>query len=659
MTTTPTLTIEAPDGTERATLEATTARYRSTLTGDRASGEATVMRSEWQDAAIAPTRHDRVTITAPDGEVIGEGLYADRFFDDQVVRVDIDSPERAGEDVQPTGVVERRVSESDATIVSDVIAEVPAWGEGTIEELSEDVTLSFSLAARDKQLRDVQEATGGELSFDGFSVDYVERLGADRSTVLSPASGHVTEAMDVVRDAGTDATHVLVVGSLDSPDTRVVLVAPEDDPRDHESNDNYQKVVRYDAPVWSSAEDDAWRQYGQNESVELGRLGNVAEQIAERLADESEHITVETELSGLDVSVGDRFSVDYPQRDLDRELRVIEAAHVFDEGGESYEVTLSNRTPVRDGGERRERRTLSALESGYQGFVDRSPGIGAGNWQLVEGGGSEVVAELPYRYPDDVVDELSITLDVAGRAWRSPVADDGHSHTVELESTTEDNADFQSVVQQEIKSFTFDEDDGSSWQSNPDTESTIDAPTSEVRAVVWITSDTNQNVALHNKTSGERIPLQDVQPRIGLNLGDGSIVLSDPTDCEGETFEIQTRDASSDGLGFVRYFGIGQHTHDIDATDSTTDEAALTPTVVESFDGEEFYPAVDIAVNGETIATDVGDVSGEWSATLDEELLGVFEPGRNEIVAHPVDGSRGEVQLALSTEYVRSGDSGA
>jgi len=76
--------------------------------------------------------------------------------------------------------------------------------------------------------------------------------------------------------------------------------------------------------------------------------------------------------------------------------------------------------------------------------------------------------------------------------------------------------------------------------------------------------------------------------------------------------------------------------------------------------GRRWYPGEDaevLEVDGTTVATGLGSNSSSWTETLDSALLGEFSAGRNSIKAIPINGTRGEIMLSLTTEYIRSGDS--
>jgi len=123
------------------------------------------------------------------------------------------------------------------------------------------------------------------------------------------------------------------------------------------------------------------------------------------------------------------------------------------------------------------------------------------------------------------------------------------------------------------------------------------------------------------------------------------------------------------------FYASGQHTHDVSISDTSTTALGTTETsttalgttetesttnvtdfdaqVIDTFNGNSYYPSsVEIRVNGTIVTTLTGDSTADWQETVD--LIGELTPGQNTITATPT-GSRGSLNLTLSSQLFRTG----
>jgi hypothetical protein len=366
-------------------------------------------------------------------------------------------------------------------------------------------------------------------------------------------------------------------------------------------------------------------------------------------------VTVKATVVGEDLQLGDRVTVRLPDRDIDRLMTITRLIERFGQRGRELVVTLKNRL-VDDDAMTSGRESLQRFNRGYQGFVDRNQTSSGWN---VAGDGTPQTLEI-VAYPDDIVTEERVDLQVQGRAWRAPLDITSHTHDVPFTTTSASNSEFTAVVE-ETSSLQTANIDSSLWTSVGSITPSSD--TAELRAFGSIKIDSNDastvKARLRNITTGETYGEQF------FNLGDNSInsqivpggfcYFTDPSNTNGETLQLEFRPEAGgfDVVVGTYYVGIGKHTHDVSKTATSTAQNNGTAKVVTSFGGQTFYPRdVDIRANGTLVATISGNANSGFTETVD--LTGELSAGQNTIEAEPT-AERGSLNLNLATELFRRG----
>ncbi|WP_226479157.1 phage tail protein [Natrinema amylolyticum] len=655
-----TLRIEHTDGTV-SELDAIRASRTEDL-DEQARAEATVYRSDWNDVeADLDERNDRLFLDVDGVDVFG-GRFEDSRSEAGTVSVQLSSPETDANDAEPTPANLTYQNVADSTIVSDAITAVDTLSAGTVETVASAISYSASHASRSKQIRDQRKATGAEIRYNpDWTVDYLDRRGSDRGgVVLGPAESNIGDGFTKTLDIREEVTHVLALGAQDGPDQRMAEAVVSD----------YSAGKR---PVWRRVED--------KEIIDQDRLQQLAQTQVDEYDGEPRAIEVQATVFGVDLELGDSVSVDYPEENVSRSLRVVSLTTRWDEQGRVQEVTLSNRSRTRSSnqGDAKRNTDLQKFNRGYQGFVDRSQATSG--WNPAESGTPQTL-EIP-AWPDDIVDEQRVELTVQGRAWRSPVESVGHEHAFSwrhahgVDTTSSNNSDYQTVVATGRAGYSSPQtlDDNWSTIGSVPTSGSFGVDTSEV-AVVCALTPTNSpsgmgirslSIRLKNDSSDDYYPDSDgIRAREITEAPVPFPALEAPENANGDSYslEAQTNFTSEYGSLDVAvaagYWADGQHVHGVDSTttnggvneDTTSSEAAFKPGVTTTFENTEYYPSdVTITVNGTSVATIAGDDTSSWDETVD--LTGELQAGSNTITAEPAD--RGELNLILSSELFRRG----
>jgi len=655
----PTLTITAPNGSERATLSGIRAEHTRHVT-DRSRARFVLDAASWQTVADSINRRaDRFRIDAA-GET---GWFGGRFRDTerggQQVTVILDDYERDTRDAQPTGGQVLFQNVDDATVVQDAISRVPTLSAGTIQTVATGLSFSFSNAEPAKMIRDAAQPGGALVRYNADrTVDFVARPATGGDPELSTAANTLVGEPDVSDDNRNPPTEIIGLGAQGGPNQ-----------------------VRASATVDPTALRDVYRRYENKDIQQQDRLQTTVDRLADEVAAAEEKLDVEAGAINLDVRPGDPLAFVWPARGIDETVRVIEFTEVVNERGQRYApLRVSNRWPEQ-GGSKKALADLERFNRGYQGFIDRD------NFRAVERQpvNSSLAATGEYPYPDDVVTEVDAEITVRALPYRAYVSSGGHSHsfsipdhnhsvTVSDTATSEDNADFESVADEatNVGNITLDR--------NPREIATFtpSEPTSQVFAFVVVSNvdTTSEGVVLRlvNKTTGYQYPSTTTLADV-LDPGQKTFFAGfDPTDCEGETLALEAQLNVGDGseldvsIGYW-FQAIGKHTHDVfiadasttsdgGATSSTTgSESALEPGVVEKFpddpeasaSGTLLPDSVDVIINGSTVASNIG--SGEFVETVD--ISGDLSPGVNDIKI--TSDELGLMSAYVQTELFRQG----
>ena len=619
MPTRPTLIVDDDTGTERFRLTCERAADNRSLV-EQWTATATVDRADWlavrdQLDEVA----DRLRIERGDESTLFGGRFRDDSRDGNTVVVTIASYEQDAIDAEPTAGLEVFQNVTDDTVATDAIDAVPTLVAGTVDQTATGLSFSFSHAERSKQLRDAAEPGGAEIAYNADrTVDYLTALGADKTgTVISSVNQDIVNTLRVQENNRDPVTHIRGLGAQQGDDQ-----------------------VQAEAVIASYAGGrQVWREYTNKDIVNQSRLQTIVNRLADEYDTERRRITVEAGLVGVDVELGDRITVDLTEHDIDRPLRIVNIREILS-NTQRFVVTLTNRN-VERAGSRKRRDDLKRFNSGYQGFIDRD--TDSYGWQPVT---ATVNATRPYPYPDDVVSERTaevIVNSIPYRAYSSGAASGGGSV----------------VTSQQQNGTTL------SIENTPDLGSdTLLTPGDDVTVSEAVDAGFSEYVAFYGVNVSTDGDYTDVEITFdggagGIydetvttdSLGNADIYLADPNTEVGDIAELRVRnpDNSTSDLT-VQASGTGwnlfdpDHEHDVTFPNHTH---PAEPGLIE-------FPAetatdVDLIVNGNTVATDIG--SGEFTTTVD--IAGELTAGNNTIEA--TSDSLGLLNLTVQSQLFRQG----
>jgi len=621
----PTLIIEASDGTEKATLDCTTAEATfARRQMDRAT--ATVAEDAYAAVDINPIS-DRLFIDRPDGTRLFGGRFDDDQRDGATITVTIASFRRDAIDAEPTGRSLTFSNVADTTVVQNAINNVPTLTAGTLNELASALSFELPNSSRAKQIRKAAVATGAAVRYNpDRTIDYVDQLGSDRTLTLSPSNRNLVGDVRVEEDVRDRVTHVRAFGSRELGLTADGVT------------DSYAGGRQ------------VWREFEDTDIRSQDRLQQIADRLAAEYDGDPRKLTVEATVIGEELQRGDRVTVHLPDRDIDRMMTVTRLIERFGQRGRELVATLTNRLVDADA-QPSGRESLQRFNRGYQGFVDRNQVTSGWN---VAGDGTPQTLEI-VAYPDDIVSEERVELVVQGRPWRSPVDIQSHSHDVPVSITAADNTEFSNtVVAKEEKGLLS--VSTSVWTDADTITPTVDTALLFAHVRVIGTEGNRVLARYYNTSENEFIPSASGWAiPVFAQKDSGSVEFKDGRNVNGDTLKLQLKAANSDTRVLARMLwqAQGRHTHDVSSTETTDTTVPATPTVVSSFDGTAYYPAdVEIRVNGSLITTISGDSAADWQTTVD--LSGELTAGQNAISATPT-GQRGSLNLTLATELFRRG----
>jgi len=663
------LRLERDNGTVVTTQPALTAEITRSF-DEQARASVRLTRDDWSviESALAP-RTDRFFVVI-DGEDEFGGRFDDSDRQQGAVTVRLNSPEIDAKTAEPTPDNLTYENVDPETILTETINAVPTLSLGQLELSASAVSYTISHGSRSKVLYDLRSQIGAEFRYNSdFTVDVVDRLGADRDIVLSPTSENIGEDFTKTVDERENVTHVVGLGGQSGPNQlRREAVAP--------SYEGGRKI---------------YRRYENKEIIDGSRLQDTIDELVREYDGEPRSIDVETTVYGEDLTLGDRVRVEYPAKDLERRLRVVSLTDRIGRDGRERRVTLSSRSLTRESRQRKRNDDLQRFNRGYGGFVDRD------NFRAVErqpvSGSLAAVGEYPY--PDDVVREETAELTVRSLPYRafSSGANSGgdHTHTVDVSHpqhshTISGTTGASSNENHNIgSSFTASTSTGENQLTAQTiaTETVDSSPDSFpliIRAGIGIEEgdgnsfDQLQLQVFDRDTSTVYIIVPDTSRTEPFNFASGNTVIFD--DVNGHTLDLQILNSYTDArtTDLAIKWGwdlVNPHTHGVNETSSTelgvtqseTSDASGThthppdPGVVESFpnasganaNDELLASNVDVVIDNTTVASDIG--SGEFTKTID--ISGELSAGVNDIQIQ--SDSLGLVSAYVQTELFRRG----
>ena len=598
------------------------------------TAEVVVYRDAWSDVETDLDRTNDRLVIREDGEPVFGGRLADFERDGVVVSVLIDSPKRDAIDAEPSGGNDVFAPQPDSTLVeNELLSRVPTIDAGTVETVDGSIAFSESHASPGKSLTKLARDADAELRYRtteaGFVFDYLGRLGSDRTDeTLSPASATVLGEPRIREQITEDVTHVRVLGAGEgTAQTEAEAVAAGFDPADDRA---------------------VYRQRVDKDIADAGRAESLAETLVAEYDGSPEYLEVEMEVPRrVEPSLGDEFAVELPAHGIDTELRVTTAERIVDSGGDRYRVVLSNRRHTAD---------LQGAESAVE-LDSLSEGNAGQYYALADGEGFDPVDNgEPYQFsffrPPDTIGELRSVLRLESRPYRLRSAQSGHTHTVDIGTTTADNAQFDDVVFAESG---FDEVTVSNVGDEVIYSTTVDTPTSFVVAHVTAMSDIRV-IQLYWRDATDEIDYPSANYGIVNRTGEtgcaGAVTMPIPRDLDGNTIELRARATGDNDTAEIAFaaavVGAGKHTHGINESETTSSTAAVDPGIVEQ--SNETVSGVDVTVAGQTVATGLDH-------PIDEsiDLEGVLSDGRNDIEI--TSDSLGELRATLEYEAIKNADS--
>ncbi|UBF23114.1 baseplate hub [Haloarcula virus HCTV-16] len=355
---------------------------------------------------------DEVYITEGGSDLFG-GILRDVKRGGSEVELIVESFERLALDSQPTSGDDNYDAVSDRTIVRDAVDDMANLSRGTIQVVKSNVTLLFSHVSQAKKVRTVTDVSGAEVRYNADkTVDYLPSLGSNKTNItLSPSSQNVVGGFKPKRVGGSErVTHLRMLGEGEGEaQIQAEIVADSYSPGDRQRWDTY---INKDI-----SDEDTLREQGQTLLEEL----------------QNPYIEIKATVKSVDVELGDRFRVLYPEEEIDTDLRVVEQTRRVTPDGVLHDVVLSNRANSRETEAEKEVRDVDRYNTSFEG----SPVTYSTN------GGRQPVSpdhdyEFSVYYPEEVTHEHRMKLQVKGLAYRAfsrGAAEGGgeHSHEVEID----------------------------------------------------------------------------------------------------------------------------------------------------------------------------------------------------------------------------------
>jgi len=421
-------------------------------------------------------------------------------------------------------------------------------------------------------------------------VDYINRLGTDKSATveLSASAGTIEDRIRITeRGRELDGTHFRVLGAHEGEAQLFVNLVPSGD------SGNYDNEVTYTTSRWSSPSDTDWDRWENKDVTDQATLeeeaANLADEITESL------VEVETRTSTADVSIGDTVQVVKPDADLDRAMRVHRIQSkggARNDSGSSAAVVdhllLSTRTTARPD-TAKDLRSIRQFNTGFQGTSVVIQG--GGSRQPVDAG---INAEIPFNYPN-IEFENEAELQVRGLPYRA------YSSGAGIES------EFISQIETQ-NDITTDK----TLAPGDSTTFSVGITASEYNGYflffkfVMLTdgSDNELEVVIESPSSG-RI-FEEIIKTSEL-FGDFTTIIPVTELSMPEVFDVTIQNPSSAGSSIDVILPTRGEIY------SPNHKHSVEPGV-QNF-GSETPTGVDVIIDGNTVATDIG--SGTFETTVD------------------------------------------
>ena len=366
------------------------------------------------------------------GETLFGGVLRDVLRGGSEVELILDSYERYALDAERSGGGLTYDNVADTTIYSDAVSDIPQISEGTVENLSNAVTFVFSYTSPAKRIRTVAENVGSEVLYPpDKTIDIVGSLGSDKTTSnggtpLSPAQQNISGDFNPERQSGDERiTHLIMLGAGEGDAQIQATVVPDADPYDYEGSSKFQNVRRYTADNWSDGERKSWDSQSNKDITNEDTLGDLGVKLIEEY--NAEFIDIEVTVEDQDVALGDEFTIQHPEENIDLDLRAVDVTRIVDSSGRRYNVTFSNRRLTRQTEQEKDIKDTERYNRAFEGTAVT----------MNTGGGRQPVNsqnnyEFSFYYPAEVEYEHRVKLFVKGLAYRAysqgAAAGGDHSH---------------------------------------------------------------------------------------------------------------------------------------------------------------------------------------------------------------------------------------
>lgn len=379
------------------------------------SAEITVYRDSWADVEGDIDGLNDTFYIEEDGTDIFGGRLADAEVQGAVVSILLDDPKRdALDDERSAPNVLYGVASDTDHLEDNILPRIQTVTAGTLETQVEEIEFSEANAPPGLSIAELARTTGAEVLYQpDFSVDYVSRLGTDRTgETLSGPNGTLISEPRVETRERKHVTHVRVLGSQSG--TAQVIAEGTIDSFDPETD----RRVYYDHP---------------DKRIQTQ---SYAEELRDQFLDEfdgaREAVDVEGDIAPwVEPSLGDTFHVSLPDDNVDDDLRIVELRRILDAGGERYRAVLSNRKLTRERSADRNARSVAEFETANPGQVVRdSVNVG---FDPVDVGDPMT---FTIDYPENVIEEYLVQLRIESQPYRGRVISLGHTHEVTIDGHT-------------------------------------------------------------------------------------------------------------------------------------------------------------------------------------------------------------------------------
>lgn len=573
----------------------------------------------YRDAAnnVSLTEAEDEVFLVVDGTDEFGGLLKDIVRKGAETELVIDSFERYARDAEPTSSGETYSGAASGDVVRDVADDVPQLSRGTIDDVETGLDFVFAHASQAFKARKAEEVTSGELKYRADkTIDFVDSLGSDKSaTTLSPSNQNVISDMEVSRVGGEErVTHLRVLGAGEG---------------------KHQITSEVVASSYSQGDRQIWRTVSNKDIQDQSQLDSLAQTLIDEM--NTQHVDVECTVRDEDIELGDKFTVQKPEENLDQVLRVVAVETIIGSSGTKYSVMLSSRQKSRKTETSQQRQDVQNYNRGFEGnavTVNTS------------GGRQPVNADENYEfdvyYPDEVKYEHRVNLRVKGMPYRafSSGAQQDATDTENSDSAIWDQVTWQNN-ETKTKTLTlgndwsnhpvmfyfrvgdlgfigtdaYGADFGDKWQVNFVTSGITNIGEGYERvysSVDRTRGDPNSNVSLGAVVQEyDTMPYVFTDNTVEVHVTNKTGHNFEPDEQAGETIDVENITVE------IAFFN-PRHTHPPDpglkTFDGTNGTAAL-------------YPSnCDVLVNGTSVGTSFGDGTSEFEEVAD--LEGLLTPGQ-------------------------------